>query len=239
MKILFISLILGIVYTFKPQKANLEANPATPVLSDARVADLYSTDLTTLAGPNGMIPNCKQIYITPFGHYCNVCEDTYYKTPGDLSCDPCADNCYNCTGNATNCTSCRNGMSLDSATKVCFSCIQNCASCLDGATCSQCNPFYFVGPSQTCNQCSAGCEICPNTDTCILCGKGQDAVNNTSTKVITCQAQDNHNSFFLAVVLSLLAVGIIAPICSFIFVKKFKNAKGGLPALEINAPLNN
>lgn len=89
---------------------------------------------------------------------------------------------------------------------LCVACLPNCLSCLDGTTCYECMPQYYLENS-TCVKCSFGCSICSSSSVCSTCNNGLYLTSSGScspcgTGVATCTiatiqtCQDNY--FFLS-----------------------------------------
>jgi proprotein convertase subtilisin/kexin type 5 len=126
-----------------------------------------------------------------------MCPDQTYDFNGQ--CMSCVINC--CLCNTTGCIVCTNGQfllngvcgscpnSFIGVNGICIACPQNCITCSQPASCSLCNPLYYLylgfclpncpnstltnTTSMTCINCVAPCASCSNlTTTCTLCIAG-------------------------------------------------------------------
>ena len=102
----------------------------------------------------------------------------------------------------------------DPNTGLCAACLPNCLSCLDGTTCYQCMPQYYLDTS-ICLRCSFGCAVCSNSSLCSTCNSGLyltslGSCSACSTGVATCTIaaiQSCSDNYFL---LSSICAGCLA-----------------------------
>lgn len=106
------------------------------------------------------------------------CERLFYVDTEDAKddiCEGCPDNGCNVCVSKTECKvteGCKEGFSLISEKRICVKCGEKCLECESGDKCTKCQAGFFVGETNSCEECLKAiplCEECSNGMNCTKC----------------------------------------------------------------------